>query len=41
MGYYQIPIDTKDQHKTALDTLEEHYKFVNMPFSLTNAIGIF
>lgn len=36
-GYHQIRIHELDIHKTAFCTHKGHYKFIVMPFNLTNA----
>lgn len=33
-GYYQIPVDEKDVHKTAFVISERHYELKKMPFCL-------
>lgn len=37
MGYYQIPISSKDIYKTAFSIDNGHYEFLRMPFGLSNA----
>lgn len=36
LRYHQIPVYTKDVHKTICRTHEGHYTFFIMPFGLTN-----
>jgi putative transposase len=36
-GYFQIPLDPKDKHKTAFVTAIGQYQFLIMPFGLKNA----
>ena len=40
-GYHQIRIKKEDIHKTAFNTCYGHYKFVVIPFGLTNALATF
>ncbi|KAK3726345.1 hypothetical protein QZH41_001516 [Actinostola sp. cb2023] len=40
-GYWQIPIDPKDRHKTAFTTESGHWEFVVMPFGVKNAPAVF
>ena len=40
-GYHQIRVQDQDIHKTPFRTHEGHYKFVIMPFVLTNAPSTF
>ena len=40
-GYWAIPIDEKDRDKTAFTTSKGQFRWVNMPFGLKTASGIF
>nr|GEV97573.1 reverse transcriptase domain-containing protein [Tanacetum cinerariifolium] len=40
-GYFQIPIDSKDQEKTTFTWLYETFAYRRMPFGLCNAPGTF
>nr|GEU98592.1 DNA-directed DNA polymerase [Tanacetum cinerariifolium] len=40
-GYFQIPIDLKDQEKTTFTCLYETFAYKRMPFGLCNAPGTF
>nr|GEV75470.1 DNA-directed DNA polymerase [Tanacetum cinerariifolium] len=40
-GYFQIPIDPKDQEKTTFTCLYETFAYRHMPFGLCNAPGMF
>ena len=40
-GYYQLRVKEQDVPKTTFQTRYEHYKFLVMPFSLTNAPAVF
>ena len=40
-GYHQIRMDRRDIHKTAFRTHNVHYKFVVMPFGLSNVPSTF
>ena len=40
-GYYQIPIRPGNEHKTAFTSRYSTYKFMVMPFSLTNTPATF
>lgn len=40
-GYYQIPIATSSQDKTAFVTPDGQYQFTRMPFGLANAPSVF
>nr|GEX80341.1 reverse transcriptase domain-containing protein [Tanacetum cinerariifolium] len=40
-GYFQIPIDPKDQEKTTFTCLYRMFAYLHMPFGLCNAPGTF
>jgi len=40
-GYYQVLVIADSVEKTAFVTLKSHYKFLCMPFRLTNAPAVF
>nr|GEY96714.1 reverse transcriptase domain-containing protein [Tanacetum cinerariifolium] len=40
-GYFQIPIDLKDQEKTTFTCPYETFAYCRMPFGLCNALGTF
>lgn len=40
-GYHQIGVRTTDVHKIAIRTYEDHYKFLVIPFGLTNVSSTF
>jgi len=40
-GYHQIKVKDKDMQKTAFWTRYGHYEYTVMPFSVTNAPGVF
>nr|GEZ88245.1 hypothetical protein [Tanacetum cinerariifolium] len=40
-GYFQIPLDSKDQEKTTFTCLYEMFAYLRMPFGLCNAPGTF
>jgi hypothetical protein len=40
-GYYQVRIKEEDIPKIAFNTHYGHYKFVVMPFGVTNALAVF
>jgi hypothetical protein len=41
LGYHQLRIKEGDIPKTSFRTQFEHYKFVIVPFGLTNALAVF
>nr|GEX59085.1 retrovirus-related Pol polyprotein from transposon 17.6 [Tanacetum cinerariifolium] len=41
LGYFQIPIDPKDQEKTTFTCPYETFAYRRMPFGLCNALGTF
>ena len=41
LGYYQVTIAERDEPKTTCVTWYDSYKFLVMPFSLTNALVMF
>jgi len=40
-GYHQIKVKDEDMQKTAFRTRYRHYKYLVMPFGVTNAPGVF
>ena len=40
-GYHQLPMDERDQHKTAFCTRYGQFEFTVMPFGLSNAPATF
>jgi len=40
-GYHQIKVKDEDMQKTAFRTRYKHYEYIVMPFSVTNAPGVF
>jgi len=41
LGYHQIIVKDEDMQKTAFRTRYRHYKYLVMPFGVTNAPGVF
>jgi len=41
LGYHQLKVREEDVPKTAIQTRYNHYKFLVMPFGMTNASLVF